>query len=303
MKMKTEIKTILVPTDFSDLSKNALRVAVKMAQRHEAKLIISHTVHTYYMIDRGGKQVIGADTVQENRNTAKTKLLELQTSLHQEFNITIETKISSESILDSINELILSDKVDIVVMGTSGRQKIRQFILGSNSYNILLNANCSVLLIPETFRKTSFKKILFPVRVNHELDQKADLSILLAEKNGGDINLLGVGDLDKMEDVKKDYIAMKRNLMLKSADYESEFQLSHDNAEVIIQAAIDKESDIIILADQDEDSWKSFMADNFFKKMINGTDIPLLIVKSKLDRINNKPEDLMGYDITMPIPG
>ena len=303
MKMKTEIKTILVPTDFSDLSKNALRVAVKMAQRHEAKLIISHTVHTYYMIDRGGKQVIGADTVQENRNTAKTKLLELQTSLHREFNITIETKISSESILDSINELILTDQVDIVVMGTSGRQKIRQFILGSNSYNILLNANCSVLLIPETFRKTSFKKILFPVRVNHELDQKADLSILLAEKNGGDINLLGVGDLDKMEDVKKDYIAMKRNLMLKSADYESEFQLSHDNAEVIIQAAVDKESDIIILADEDEDSWKSFMADNFFKKMINGTDIPLLIVKSKLDRINYKPEDLMGYDITMPIPG
>ena len=301
--MKTEIKTILVPTDFSDLSTNALRVAVKMAQRHEAKLIIAHTVHTYYMIDRGGKQVIGADTVQENRNSAQIKLEELQTSLSQEFNIHIETKIGCESILDSINELIQSEKVDIVVMGTSGRQKIRQFILGSNSYNILLNANCSVLLIPETFRKTSFKKILFPVRVNHELDQKADLSILLAEKNGGDIDLLGVGDLDNMDDVKKDYIAMKRNLMLKSADYESEFQLSHDNAEVIIQAAIDKESDIIILADEDEDSWKSFMADNFFKKMINGTDIPLLIVKSKLVTINNKPEDLMGYDITMPIPG
>ena len=301
--MKTEIKTILVPTDFSELSKNALKVAVKMAQRHEAKLIITHNVDTYYMIDRGGKQVVGAETVQENRSAAKMKLDELKTSLQEEFNITIEANISSEGILDSINELVQTDQVDIVVMGTSGRQKIRQFILGSNSYNILLNANCSVLLIPETFKKTSFKKILFPVRVNHELDQKAGLSILLAEKNAGGIDLLGVGDLDNMDDVKKDYIAMKRNLMLKSAEYQSEFQLSHDNAEIIIQAAIDKKSDIIILADEDEDSWKSFMADNFFKKMINGTDIPLLIVKSKLARINKKPEDLMGYDITMPIPG
>ena len=301
--MGTEIKSILIPTDFSDLSINALQVAVKMAQRHEAKLLIVHVVHTYYMIDRGGKQVIGSETVQENINNAKIKLDELQISLHEEFSITIETKISTESLLDTINDLVAIEQVDLVVMGTSGRQNIKQLILGSNSYNILLNANCSVLLIPENFKKTSFKKILFPVRVNHELDQKADLSILLANKNNGGINLLGVGHLDKMEEVKKDYIAMKRNLKLKSAEYESEFQLSHDNAEVIIQAAIDKESDIIILADEDEDSWKSFMADNFFKKMINGTNIPLLIVKSKLDRINDKQDDTMGYDMTMPIPG
>ena len=301
--MGTEIKSILIPTDFSDLSTNALQVAVKMAQRHEAKLLIVHVVHTYYMIDRGGKQVIGSETVQENINNAKIKLDELQISLHEKFNITIETKISTESLLDTINDLVAIEQVDLVVMGTSGRQNIKQLILGSNSYNILLNANCSVLLIPENFKKTSFKKILFPVRVNHELDQKADLSILLANKNNGGINLLGVGHLDKMEEVKKDYIAMKRNLKLKSAEYESEFQLSHDNAEVIIQAAIDKESDIIILADEDEDSWKSFMADNFFKKMINGTNIPLLIVKSKLDRINDKQDDTMGYDMTMPIPG
>ena len=301
--MKTVIKTILVPTDFSELSKNALRVAVKMAQRHEAKLIVAHTVHTYYMIDRGGKQVIGSETVQENRDNAKLKLDDLRTSIHEKDNIHIETKISSESILDSINDLIMTEKVDIIVMGTSGRQKMKQFILGSNSYNVLLNANCSVLLIPKKFKKTSFKKILFPVRVNHELDQKADISVLLAEKNNGGINLLGVGDLDQMADVKKDYIEMKKNLMLKSADYESEFQLSHDNAEVIIKAAIEKKSDIIILADEDEDSWKSFMADNFFKKMINGTDIPLLIVKSKLDRIKDKTEKLTGYDLSMPIPG
>ena len=301
--MGTEIKSILIPTDFSDLSTNALQVAVKMAQRHEAKLLIVHVVHTYYMIDRGGKQVIGSETVQENINNAKIKLDELQISLHEEFSITIETKISTESLLDTINDLVAIEQVDLVVMGTSGRQNIKQLILGSNSYNILLNANCSVLLIPENFKKTSFKKILFPVRVNHELDQKADLSILLANKNNGGINLLGVGHLDKMEEVKKDYIAMKRNLQLKFAEYESEFQLSHDNAEVIIRAAIDKESEIIILADEDEDSWKSFMADNFFKKMINGTNIPLLIVKSKLDRINDKQDDTMGYDMTMPIPG
>ena len=92
-------------------------------------------------------------------------------------------------------------------------------------------------------------------------------------------------------------------MLLKSADYVSEFQVSKDNAGMICKAAKDKESDIIILADQDEESWKSFMSDNFFKKMINNSDIPLLIVKSKLKKINSNTERITNYDLTMPIPG
>ncbi len=303
MKMKTEIKTILVPTDFSALSKNALKVAAKMAQRHHAKLIVSHAINTYYLIDRSGKQVIGSQTIQENTDRVTAKLNKLRVSFQEKYNLDIDTRICNHNIVDSINDLILTDKVDIVVMGTSGKQKMKQFILGSNSYNVLLHANCSVLLIPEKSKKTSFKKILFPVRVEHELDQKAALSILLANKNNGGIMLLGVGDLAQMVTIKKAYIEMKKNLFLKSANYNSEFQLSHDNADIITKAANDKNSDIIILADQDEDSWKSFMADNFFKKIINGTDIPLLIVKSKLKKIKNNKERIEGYDLTMPIPG
>ena len=175
--------------------------------------------------------------------------------------------------------------------------------MGSNSYNILLHANCSVLLVPEKFKRTSFKKILFPVRVLNELDQKASLSLLLADKNKGGINLLGVGDPENMNAVRTSYIEMKKNLMLKSTDFVSEFKLSHDNAEIIINAANEKESDIILLADQDENSWKSFMADNFFKKIINKTNVPLFIVKSKLKRLETEPEIKDGYDLTLPIPG
>lgn len=302
-KMKTEIKTILVPINFCDKSNNALKVATKMAQRHEAKLMIVHMVHTYYLIDRGGKQVIGSETIQESINSAELKLNQLQQELEDQFALDIETKICTENLVDSINNFVQSDDVDLVVMGTSGKQNIKQFILGSNSYNVMLHANCSVLLVPEKFKKTDFKKILFPVRVKHELLQKADLSILLAKKNQGGINLLGVGNPNRLKTLRQAYSEMKGNLLLKSAEYFSEFESSHNSADVIAKAASEKNSDIILLADEDEDSWKSFMADNFFKKMINGTDIPLFIVKSKLKKIQNNGEKITGYDLTLPIPG
>ncbi len=303
MKMPTKITTILLPTDFSIKSKNAMKLAVKMAQRHHAKLILTHIVHTYYLIDRGGKQVIGSQTVQENIDQARLKLKDLKNSLELKYKVPIETIICNQDIVSSINDLILSEEVDLVIMPTSGRQNMKQFILGSNSYNVLLHANCSVLLVPEKFKRTSFKKILFPVRVQNELDQKANLSILLANKNNGGINLLGVGDPENMASVRTSYIQMKKNLTLKSTDYVSEFKLSHDNAEIIANAANEKDCDIIMLADHDEDSWKSFMSDNFFKKIINKTNIPLFIVKSKLKRLQSEPENTSGYDLTLPIPG
>ena len=303
MQMKTEIKTILVPLDFSDKSTNALKVATKMALRHEAKLIVTHVVYTYYLIDRGGKQVIGSKTVQENIDGAKLKLEELRLRLLEKYKLNIETTISTQNMVDTINDFVYTDNIDLVVIGTSGNQKMKQFILGSNSYNVLLHANCSVLLIPESFKKTSFKKILFSVRGKHELDQKADISMLLADKNEGGINLVGIGKPNKLVDVRKAYMEMKKNLLLKSADYVSKFQVSKDNAGMICKAAKEKQSDIIILADQDEESWKSFMSDNFFKKMINKSDIPLLIVKSKLKKINSNTERITNYDLTMPIPG
>ncbi|SFI61525.1 Nucleotide-binding universal stress protein, UspA family [Kaistella treverensis] len=299
--MSSPLKTLLVPTDFSAKAENALRLATEMAMRHGSKIIILHVVHTYYLMDRGGKQVIGSEIVQQSLDVAQLKLNEIRGALQQNFNIEIEIKLSTQGLTDSINELILEENVDLVVLGTSGKQDVKSFILGSNSYNILQYAATSVLLVPETFRKTHFKKILLPVRVENDLDEKAKISLVLAEKNEGGINLLGVADAERLAMIRKSYAEMRKVMQMKGADYVSEFKLCADNADEIVETAQREESDIIVLADQDENSWKSFMAENFFKKMINGTDVPLFIVKTRGERISEEP--LTGFDVTLPFPG
>lgn len=301
--MKTQIKNILVPVDFTEKSKNALNLAAHMAIRHKAKLFLLHICPTFNLIDRTGKQVIGAETLQENLSNAENELDELKVDLQVNHNISVTTIIKTENLLDTINDLIHTDNVDLVVMGTSGKQNLKQLFLGSNSYTVLQHAHCSVLLVPETFRQTDFKKILFPVRVKSELLEKTDLSILLADKNDGDINLLGVENVNALRNIKETFNEIERNLQLKAASFFSEFKSSDDNAALIAAAAKEKDCDLILLSDQDENSWKSFMADNFFKKVINETEIPLFIVKSPLKKINNKSERITNYDVSLPIPG
>ena len=301
--MRTQIKNILVPIDFSEKSKNAMNLAAQMAIRHEAKLILLHICPTFNLIDRTGKQVIGAETLQENLTNAEEELDELKVDLQIDHNISIQTIIKTENIVDGINELVQTENVDLVVIGTGGKQNLKQLFLGSNSYNVLLNADCSVLLVPETFSQTFFKKILFPVRVKSELLEKTDLSILLANKNDGDINLLGVENVNALQNIKETFNQIERNLQLKAASFFSEFKSSDDNAKIIANATKENDCDLILLSDQDEDSWKSFMADNFFKKIINETNVPLFIVKSHLKKINNKSERITSYDVSLPIPG
>lgn len=303
MSMKTEIKNLLVPTDFSPKAENALKIAAEMARRHHAKLIIVHIVHTFHLIDRGGKQVIGAKTVEENLDNAHHALEEIQNRILAEYQLEVETYISVQNVIDTVNDFVEKLDVDLVVLGTSGQQRFKDFLVGSNSYNMLLYSNCSVLLIPENFSKTSFKNILFPVRVEHELEQKVQLSLLIANKNEGKIYLLGVGKTETIQNMKKVYGEINKKMFLNAINYEADFKICEDSAEVISQEALDKNCDLILLADEDENSWKSFLADNFFKKMINKTDIPLLFVKSKLDKITQSEESTQNYDLTLPIPG
>lgn len=280
-KLKMEINTILFATDFSAISENAMKVASNMAQRHHAKLIIVHVVRAYFSVDRAGNQMLGSDLIQQNIDRASEKIQFLKKSLQEKFQLQIETHICTDSIVVSLNNLVNAKQADVVVMGTAGHQKMKEFILGSISYQVLLHVHCSVLLVPAQFRKTNFKKILFPVRVQKNLDHKANFSILLAQKNSGAINLLGVGSPDQSIAIRTIFIDMKKKLFMKSANYSSEFKLTKDNAETIAKIANERECDIIILANKDENIWRSFFGENFFRKMINTTHVPLLIVKEK----------------------
>lgn len=303
MKMNTEIKNILVPTDLSEKSTNAIEMAVQMAIRHHARVILFHIIPNYFMIDRTGKQVIGYETIKENVKKAEASLEALKTALTEKYKaVTIETTIKHEDLVDSMNDFVVSEDIDLVVVGTSGKQKLRQLILGSSSYDMLSYVHCSILLVPETCKNYRFKKILFPVRVLDNLTDKLELSLTIAEKNQSVISLLGISDEYGPDRLAYAFLDLKKQLIMKSADYTAEFLLTQDKAIEISEFSKKEAADLIVLNHEDEESWKSIFSENFLKKIINATDIPLLFLKPKIT-IKISQDTNIRYDITLPCPG
>lgn len=302
--MKNSLNTILIATDFTEKSTNALLLAMKMASRHHSRVIIVHNIDNFFVIDKSGKQLLGADIVKDNVERAENALEKLKISLAEEFpRLFIETVLKHDNLIHGINEVVESEDVDLVICGTSGKQNFLQVLIGSLSYEILTGCNTSVLLVPEQCRNYTFEKILVPVRVLDDLLNKIDISIAIAEKNKGIINLFGISGEDNVSEIKTVFEEVRQTLEKKSQDYKAQFVMTSDKATQISDYSKDAEVDIIILNYQDENSWRSFFLDNFFKQIINNTDIPLFFLKNKYRKKEVLPNGNTGYDITLPHPG
>lgn len=302
--MQNLISTLLVAVDFTEKSNNAVRMAVHIAARHEARVILFHNITNHTIIDRTGKQVIGADIIDENYKKTEQALADIETSLQTQYpDLEFKTIIKNDSLVYGINNIVGNEDVDLVICGSSGQQNFAQLLLGSLSYQILTEVNCSVLLVPEKCSKYSFDKILVPVRVLEDLTDKIELSVAIAKKNKGIISLLGISNEDDILKIREAYQRIKKNLAIRSQEYDSQFLLTHDKATQISKFSQDDNADIIILNYKDEDSWKSFFLENFFKQIINYTDIPLLFLKNRQVLSNINSDDSTAFDITLPCPG
>ena len=302
--MHNSINTILIATDFTEKSNNAVRMALHIASRHHSRIFVLHNINNYFVIDRTGKQVLGSDIIKENLEKAQTALTSLKSKVQEQYpDLLIETVIKNDSLIHGINEVVDLEDVDLVISGTSGKQNFTQVVLGSMSYEILTGVNCSVLLVPESCEKYAFERILVPIRVMDDLFDKIDLSLTIAKKNKGVIILLGISSGDDINKIRNAYQQAKKTLDYKAQEYHSQFLLTRDKASQISRYSKEDEADIIILNYQDENSWKSFFLENFFKQVINNTDIPLFFLKNKYTRKADEQYGNEGFDITLPSPG
>lgn len=302
--MQNLISTLLVAVDFTEKSNNAVKMAAHIAARHEARVILLHNITNHAIIDRTGKQVIGAETIDEIYKKTEYALQELELSLKSQYpDLDFKTIIKNSGLVSGINQVVDGESVDLVICGSSGQQNLAQLFLGSLSYQILTEVDCSVLLVPEKCSKYSFDKILVPVRVLEDLTDKIELSVTIAKKNKGIISLLGISNEDDILKIRDAYQRAKTNLAIRSQEYDSQFLLTRDKATQISKFSQEDNADIIILNYKDEDSWKSFFLENFFKQIINHTDIPLLFLKNNKVKIKSDLSDNAAFDITLPCPG
>jgi nucleotide-binding universal stress UspA family protein len=141
-------QSILSPIDLDDPSLLALGVAQRIAAHHKATL---HLLHVVPRLPGFGEPEIVEDEHSRSEEAARARLkeianLQLKGVAHQ-----IHTAgASARALPKTIVRVATGVSADLIVMKTSGRKGLSNFILGNVAQEVVRTAPCPVLTLAPT---------------------------------------------------------------------------------------------------------------------------------------------------------
>lgn len=163
------MKTILVPTDFSDASRNAARYAVNLANSLNYRVLLFHVFNTPVLMSNefSAAEMIDLGELEKEH---RERLAEEAALLKKGTGVTIDYTSMSGFTVDEIAIIEEKEKPDLIVMGLAHSGKISEFVFGSTSTDVVKNAQTPVIIVPEASQFKGIKKIAFASDLRMECD-------------------------------------------------------------------------------------------------------------------------------------
>jgi nucleotide-binding universal stress UspA family protein len=136
------IARIIVPTDFSECSMEAISYSTHVAKALSASLTLLHVLEPVPYGDH--LRLPTGNTEIEPEDSAASELRRLAATM-EAAGVAVETVIRSGVPADSILEFVKTANADLIVMGTHGRRGIAHLMRGSVAEAVLRQAPCPVI--------------------------------------------------------------------------------------------------------------------------------------------------------------
>ena len=152
------MKRILVAVDFSEASVDALKRAISIAKKFEAKLLVLHVIHDpanspgFYVSKKAGKKVFR--NMEESAQQMMKEFTAKYLKKFQDYDTFVITGLPGAQIINFAGK----KNADLIVMGTHGRGGLDRLMLGSVADKVIRGATCPVLSVRELKSKGKEKQ-------------------------------------------------------------------------------------------------------------------------------------------------
>ena len=280
------MKHILLPTDFSDNSWNAIIYAIKLFKNEDCTF---HLLNTYtpaiYRLDYviGYPEQFGL--VDAVRNTSRRNLYDMVSRISSEFpkngKHNFRTHAKFDTMVSGVRESVDNLNIDLIVMGTKGATGAKEVLFGSNTVHVFKNIKCPILAIPSGFEYEKPLEILFPTDLNVDYNRfQIDILKHIVITNTSRVNALHVSEGRDLSSKQKN------NQFALEAQFKEGSYLFHHFKSMNVTTAIDTfqlKSKINLLAMINNKH--SFFENLFFKSTVNqigfNLPVPFLVIPSK----------------------
>jgi nucleotide-binding universal stress UspA family protein len=134
---------ILVPTDGSPAADAAIEHAIDLASRYDAR------VHALYVVDGSAYSTLeaGAEIVVEALESEGEEATERVSKAAEEAGVEVVSSVVNGTAYRTIREYVEDNGIDLVVMGTHGRQGLDRYLLGSVTERVVRTSDVPVLTV------------------------------------------------------------------------------------------------------------------------------------------------------------
>jgi nucleotide-binding universal stress UspA family protein len=160
--MRTMITSILVPTDFSRPSEQALTYARSLAQRFGASLHLLHVVNRPLLAEGLAAEAFMNEGTAMGSDMVEVAQDRLRKQAPDATSASVVFGYAAKSIVQHASRL----GVDLIVMGSHGRTGVAHILLGSVAEAVIRTAQCPVLTVRD------------PVKAPERVAPRAELTVV-----------------------------------------------------------------------------------------------------------------------------
>ena len=148
---------ILLPTDFSENSKNAVAYALEFFRDTPCTFHLLHVSPPHLETLNHGHLTM-PDDIKKKFDNILTWVDRKKVNPNHHFSICYKVRYFIEAIREKVSE----KNIDLILMGTKGASNQKEIILGKNTSDVVMKVKCPTLAISENAVFQPHKEILFP---------------------------------------------------------------------------------------------------------------------------------------------
>lgn len=271
------INKILVPTDFSKVAENALRYALKVAEKCGATLHVFH-VKQVPMIDA----TYPADTYQLYAAELEQVEIEAKQKLESTVLKGAPVKYEFHSIMGFVADEVIhhanEHAIDLIIMGTTGASGIAEVLVGSNAASVIGKTVIPVLVIPPGHSYQPIRHILYSTDYNEPEFPAVSRMMYFAELYDAKVTVLHVKtEFDRYFNAENNFFARNREQFVKHHINIINAE-NGDVSDIIDKNIDDLKIDLLVMAKHNRSFFDRLFHRSLSKKMAYHSKVPLLVV-------------------------
>lgn len=273
------MKKILVPTDFSETSKNAASYAAQMAARIPGAKVILINVSDKFTAGSDSSPL--TETKKDRRTILQQALARMGEEMRSVANVEIEFAIEEgSSLVETLERYVRHQGVNMIVMGITGASRLEQLFIGSNTLDMVDAGVCPVMIIPPNAKFEPIKNVLFASDfkdVETTVPTEPVRSVL--DLFNPTVHVVNV-DSEHYVEITDEYKAQRSKLENILNGYQTEFYFirQYDFLDAVSQFTQDKNIDVIVTVPKERSFLSGLFKTSHTKKLAYHSHVPIVAI-------------------------